>query len=123
MYPGLSHDEIIEECLKELKHHFEVGPEVALISAEKGVQCVPFDESLQKKFPYFEGTYEVFDVPHTAKSQLESSARHSTVSMKMWYCPLFPKCSKLMLCNGFALPRKESKNGEKQQGGYELCKG
>ena len=31
MYPGLSHDEIIEECLKELKHHFEVGPEVALI--------------------------------------------------------------------------------------------
>ena len=61
MYPGLSHDEIIEECLKELKHHFEVGPEVALISAEKGVQCVPFDESLQKKFPYFEGTYEVFD--------------------------------------------------------------
>lgn len=65
MYPGLSHDEIIEECLKELKHHFEVGPEVALISAEKGVQCVPFDESLQKKFPYFEGTYEVFDVPHS----------------------------------------------------------
>ena len=33
MYPGLSHDEIIEERLKELKHHFEVGPEVALISA------------------------------------------------------------------------------------------
>lgn len=67
MYPGLSHDEIIEECLKELKHHFEVGPEVALISAEKGVQCVPFDESLQKKFPYFEGTYEVFDVPHAER--------------------------------------------------------
>lgn len=71
MYPGLSHDEIIEECLKELKHHFEVGPEVALISAEKGVQCVPFDESLQKKFPYFEGTYEVFDVPHS-----EAQAHH-----------------------------------------------
>ena len=35
-------------------------------------------------------------VPNTAKSQLESSARHSTVSMKMWYCPLFPKCSKLL---------------------------
>lgn len=65
MYPGLSHDEIIEECIKELNHYFEVGPEVALISAEKGVQCVPFDESPQKKFPYFEGTYEVFDVPHT----------------------------------------------------------
>jgi len=70
MYPGLSHDEIIEECLKELKHHFEVGPEVALISAEKGVQCVPFDESLQKKFPYFEGTYEVFDVPHLRGGKL-----------------------------------------------------
>ena len=27
MYPGLSHDEIIEE----LNHYFEVGPEVALI--------------------------------------------------------------------------------------------
>ena len=49
MYPGLSHDEIIEECIKELNHYFEVGPEVALISAEKGVQCVPFDESPQKK--------------------------------------------------------------------------
>ena len=73
MYPGLSHDEIIEECLKELKHHFEVGPEVALISAEKGVQCVPFDESLQKKFPYFEGTYEVFDVPHTRSTSRSTS--------------------------------------------------
>ena len=31
-------------------------------------------------------------VPNTAKSQLESSARHSTVSMKMWYCPLSLKC-------------------------------
>ena len=27
-----------------------------------------------------------------------------------------------MLCNGFALPRKENENGKKQQGGYELCK-
>ena len=35
MYPGLSHDEIIEECLKELKHHFEVGPEVALSVPKK----------------------------------------------------------------------------------------
>ena len=26
----------------------------------------------------------------------ERSARPSTVSMKMWYCPLFPKCSKLL---------------------------
>ena len=50
MYPGLSHDEIIEECIKELNHYFEVGPEVALISAEKGVQCVPFDESPQRSF-------------------------------------------------------------------------
>ena len=64
MYPGLSHDEIIEECLKELKHHFEVGPEVALISAEKVFSvCRLMNPS--KKFPYFEGTYEVFDVPHT----------------------------------------------------------
>lgn len=63
MYPGLSHDEIIEECLKELKHHFEVGPEVALISAEKGVQCVPFDEWKQVQmycfwfFPRFRMVY------------------------------------------------------------------
>ena len=37
MYPGLSHDEIIEECLKELKHHFEVGPEVTLIPLLSGL--------------------------------------------------------------------------------------
>lgn len=49
MYPGLSHDEIIEECIKELNHYFEVGPEVALISAEKGVQCVPFDVNHLKR--------------------------------------------------------------------------
>lgn len=65
MYPGLSHDEIFEECLKELKHYFEVGPEVALISASDGVQYVPFDDFLRKKFPYFEETYEAFDIPHT----------------------------------------------------------
>ena len=29
-----------------------------------------------------------------SKVPVGSSARHSTVSMKMWYCPLFPKCSK-----------------------------
>lgn len=89
MYPGLSHDEIIEECLKELKHHFEVGPEVALISAEKGVQCVPFDESLQKKFPYFEGTYEVFDVPHAHRA-----------GCRMGACDRQPQCRKIhsVLC-------------------------
>ena len=30
----------------------------------------------------------------TPKFLAERSARPSTVSMKMWYCPLFPKCSK-----------------------------
>lgn len=84
MYPGLSHDEIIEECIKELNHYFEVGPEVALISAEKGVQCVPFDESLQKKFPYFEGTYEVFDVPHTQKELQQIFGPHFLFQLK--YC-------------------------------------
>ena len=39
MYPGLSHDEIIEECIKELNHYFEVGPEVALI------WCLPAPKS------------------------------------------------------------------------------
>ncbi len=29
-----------------------------------------------------------------SKVPVESSARPSIVSMKMWYCPLFPKCSK-----------------------------
>ena len=43
MYPGLSHDEIIEECIKELNHYFEVGPEVALISAEKGTSLKKCD--------------------------------------------------------------------------------
>ena len=33
-------------------------------------------------------------VPNTAKSQSESSAPHSTVSMRMWYSPLSLICSK-----------------------------
>ena len=88
MYPGLSHDEIIEECLKELKHHFEVGPEVALISAEKGVQCVPFDESLQKKFPYFEGTYEVFDALMKSKiiGVCPNCGKPVVEREKGWFC-------------------------------------
>ena len=32
----------------------------------------------------------------TQKFLAGHSARPSTVSMKMWYCPLFPKCSKLL---------------------------
>ena len=42
MYPGLSHDEIIEECIKELNHYFEVGPEVALSGVcvhQKAIWC------------------------------------------------------------------------------------
>ena len=31
---------------------------------------------------------------YSKSPSVERSARHSTVSMKMWYCPLSPKCSK-----------------------------
>ena len=31
---------------------------------------------------------------HSTQSSLETLCKDSTVSMKMWYCPLFPKCSK-----------------------------
>ncbi len=56
------------------------------IAAARCMSTVPTTASVFLNIP----------VPNTAKSQLESSARHSTVSMKMWYCPLFPKCSKLL---------------------------
>ena len=35
MYPGLSHDEIIEECLKELKHHSRLGRKLPLSVPKK----------------------------------------------------------------------------------------
>ncbi len=54
------------------------------IAAARCMSTVPTTASVFLNIP----------VPNTAKSQLESSARPSTVSMKMWYCPLFPKCSK-----------------------------
>ena len=54
------------------------------IAAARCMSTVPTTASVFLNIP----------VPNTAKSQLESSARPSTVSMKMWYCPLFQKCSK-----------------------------
>ena len=48
------------------------------IAAARCMSTVPTTASVFLNIP----------VPNTAKSQLESSARHSTVSMKMWYCPL-----------------------------------
>ena len=66
-----------------------------------GIQDVnqKYLDALRRALEQADGLDRVFlniPVPNTAKSQLESSARHSTVSMKMWYCPLFPKCSKLL---------------------------
>ena len=55
---------------------------IAPIAAARCMSTVPTTASVFLNIP----------VPNTAKSQLESSARHSTVSMKMWYCHLFPKC-------------------------------
>ena len=52
------------------------------IAAARCMSTVPTTASVFLNIP----------VPNTAKSQLESSARHSTVSMKMWYCPLSLKC-------------------------------
>ena len=52
------------------------------IAAARCMSTVPTTASVFLNIP----------VPNTAKSQLESSARPSTVSMKMWYCPLSLKC-------------------------------
>ena len=57
---------------------------IAPIAVARCMSTVPTTASVFLNIP----------VPNTAKSQLESSARHSTVSMKMWYCPLSLKCSK-----------------------------
>src|SRR5699024_11652743 len=56
----------------------------------------PYTTLFRSTVPTTASVFLNIPVPNTAKSQLESSARHSTVSMKMWYCPLFPKCSKLL---------------------------
>ena len=55
---------------------------IAPIAAARCMSTAPTTASVFLNIP----------VPNTAKSQLESSARHSTVSMKMWYCPLSLKC-------------------------------
>lgn len=50
MYPGLSHDEIIEECIKELNHYFEVGPEVALSVPKKAFSVCRLMNHLKRSF-------------------------------------------------------------------------
>lgn len=65
MYPELSYDEITDEIIKALMHGLECGPEVLTISAADGIHYVPFNAAVQRKYPYFEGTYKSFDIPYT----------------------------------------------------------
>ena len=44
---------------------FEHGPEVVTISAAEGIHYVPYDAEMQKKLPYYGGTYEVCNIPFT----------------------------------------------------------
>ena len=48
-----------------LIYGFEHGPEVVTISAAEGIHYVPYDAAMQKKSPYWEGTYEACNIPFT----------------------------------------------------------
>ena len=65
MYPGLSDGEVIDELIKASIYGFEHGPEVVTISAAEGIHYVPYDAEMQKKLPYYGGTYEVCNIPFT----------------------------------------------------------
>lgn len=65
MYPGLSNDEVIDELIKASIYGFEHGPEVVTISAAEGIHYVPYDAEMQKKLPYYGGTYEACNIPFT----------------------------------------------------------
>ena len=65
MYPGLSDGEVIDELIKASIYVFEHGPEVVTISAAEGIHYVPYDAAMQKKSPYWEGTYEACNIPFT----------------------------------------------------------
>lgn len=65
MYPGLSAGEVIDELIKASIYGFEHGPEVVTISAAEGIHYVSYDAEMQKKAPYWEGTYETCNIPFT----------------------------------------------------------
>ena len=65
VYPGLSDGEVIDELIKASIYGFEHGPEVVTISAAEGIHYVPYDAAMQKKSPYWEGTYKACNIPFT----------------------------------------------------------
>ena len=65
MYPGLSDGEVIDELIKASIYGFEHGPEVVTISAAEGIHYVPYDAAMQKKSPYWGGTYKACNIPFT----------------------------------------------------------
>ena len=58
MYPGLSNGEVIDELIKASIYGFEHGPEVVTISAAEGTHYVPYDAEMQKRLPYYGGSYD-----------------------------------------------------------------
>ena len=71
---------VFDEVLPSIRKHGACS--IVPIAAARCMSTAPTTASAFLNIP----------VPNTAKSQLESSARPSTVSMKMWYCPLSLKC-------------------------------
>ena len=65
MYPGLSHDEIIEECLKELKHHSRLGRKLPLSVPKKVFSVCRLMNPFKRSFLTLRGLTKSFDVPHT----------------------------------------------------------
>ena len=58
-------DEAQQRDFLEAIYVFEHGPEVVTISAAEGIHYVPYDAAMQKKSPYWEGTYEACNIPFT----------------------------------------------------------
>ena len=58
-------DESQQRDFLEAIYGFEHGPEVVTISAAEGIHYVPYDAAMQKKSPYWEGTYKACNIPFT----------------------------------------------------------
>lgn len=50
MYPGLSHDEIIEECIKELNHYSRLGRKLPLSVPKKAFSVCRLMNHLKRSF-------------------------------------------------------------------------
>ena len=91
MYPGLSNGEVIDELIKASIYGFEHGPEVVTINAAEGTHYVPYDAEMQKRLPYYGGSYEACNIPFTdfhLEQVQDFTPTPMTVATEAWYRPM-----------------------------------